>query len=95
MNQDYLNKLEELRNKSAVKKKRVKLPPLLRGWTGASMGGQSLGPLDSGSPGFDTRVLELKVCFSWIFLFSATFRLLPTRGALSTSLFNPNRLCRQ
>ncbi|VDK37697.1 unnamed protein product [Taenia asiatica] len=60
VNQDYLNKLEELRNKSAVKKKRVKLPPLLRGWTGASMGGQSLGPLDSGSPGFDTRVLELK-----------------------------------
>ncbi|VDM22543.1 unnamed protein product, partial [Hydatigera taeniaeformis] len=60
VNKDYLNKLEELRNKSAVKKKRVKLPPLLRGWTGASMGGQSLGPLDSGSPGFDTRVLELK-----------------------------------
>ncbi|CUT99241.1 28S ribosomal protein S5 mitochondrial [Echinococcus multilocularis] len=60
VNQEYLNKLEELRNKSAVKKKRVKLPPLLRGWTGASMGGQSLGPLDSGPPGFDTRVLELK-----------------------------------
>ncbi|KAM7538933.1 hypothetical protein Aperf_G00000047681 [Anoplocephala perfoliata] len=60
VNQEYLNKLEELRNKSAVKKKRVKLPPLLRGWTGASMGGQSLGPLESGSPGFDTRVLELK-----------------------------------
>ncbi|KAL5106274.1 28S ribosomal protein S5 mitochondrial [Taenia crassiceps] len=60
VNQDYLKKLEELRNKSAVKKKRVKLPPLLRGWTGASMGGQSLGPSDSGPPGFDTRVLELK-----------------------------------
>uniref|UniRef100_A0A0R3TN25 Small ribosomal subunit protein uS5m n=1 Tax=Rodentolepis nana TaxID=102285 RepID=A0A0R3TN25_RODNA len=60
INEAYLNKLEELRNKSAVKKKRVKLPPLLRGWTGASMGGQSLGPLESGSPGFDTRVLELK-----------------------------------
>ncbi|VDD79735.1 unnamed protein product [Mesocestoides corti] len=60
VNQEYLNKLEELRNKSAVKRKRVKLPPLLRGWTGASMGGQSLGPLESGSPGFDSRVLELK-----------------------------------
>ena len=42
------------------------MPPLLRGWTGASMGGQSLGPLESGSPGFDTRVLELKVhCLIW------------------------------
>ncbi len=61
VNEDYLKKLEELRNKSAVKRKRLKLPPLLRGWTGASMGGQSLGPHESGSPGFDTRVLELKV----------------------------------
>ncbi|KAM3172636.1 hypothetical protein ACTXT7_014135 [Hymenolepis weldensis] len=60
VNQAYLNRLEELRNKSAVKRKRVKLPPLLRGWTGASMGGQSLGPLESCSLGFDTRVLELK-----------------------------------
>ncbi|VDN40211.1 unnamed protein product [Dibothriocephalus latus] len=61
VNEAYLKRLDELRNKSAVKKKRVKLPPLLRGWTGASMGGQSLGPLEGGSPDFDTRVLEFKV----------------------------------
>ncbi|VDM00520.1 unnamed protein product [Schistocephalus solidus] len=60
VNEVYLKRLDELRNKSAVKKKRIKLPPLLRGWTGASMGGQSLGSLEGGSEDFDTRVLEFK-----------------------------------
>ncbi|KAA3670498.1 small subunit ribosomal protein S5 [Paragonimus westermani] len=53
-------KAKEIRNKSAVKKKRMKLPSLLRGWTGSRLGGQSVGPPTPEYPDFDTRVIEMK-----------------------------------
>lgn len=61
VNEAYFQRLEELRNKSAVKKKRMKLPPLLRGWTGSRLEGQSVGPPTPEHPEFDTRVIEMKV----------------------------------
>ncbi|TPP61677.1 Small subunit ribosomal protein S5 [Fasciola gigantica] len=60
VNEAYFKRLEELRNKSAVKKKRIKLPPLLRGWTGSRLEGQSIGPPSPDYPEFDTRVIEMK-----------------------------------
>ncbi|KAF8563120.1 hypothetical protein P879_09048 [Paragonimus westermani] len=60
VNEAYFQRLEEIRNKSAVKKKRMKLPPLLRGWTGSRLGGQSIGPPTPEYPDFDTRVIEMK-----------------------------------
>ncbi|VDQ15246.1 unnamed protein product [Trichobilharzia regenti] len=51
-----------MRNKSAVKKKRLKLAPLERGWTGTRLGGQSIGPPTPNHPDFDCRVIESKVC---------------------------------
>ncbi|KAA0198456.1 Small subunit ribosomal protein S5 [Fasciolopsis buskii] len=60
INELYFKRLEESRNKSAVKKKRLKLPPLLRGWTGSRLEGQSVGPPSPDYPEFDTRVIEMK-----------------------------------
>ncbi|CAH8871041.1 unnamed protein product [Trichobilharzia szidati] len=57
----YFQRLEQLRNKSAVKKKRLKLAPLERGWTGTRLGGQSIGPPTPNHPDFDCRVIESKV----------------------------------
>ncbi|CAH8292044.1 unnamed protein product [Schistosoma turkestanicum] len=59
-NEKYFERLEALRNKSAVKKKRMKLAPLQRGWTGKRMGGQSVGPPTPNHPDFDCRVIESK-----------------------------------
>lgn len=59
--ESYFKRLEEIRNKSAVKKKRLKLPPLLRGWSGSRLGGQSVGPPSPGLMDFDTRIIEMKV----------------------------------
>ncbi|GAA52653.1 28S ribosomal protein S5 mitochondrial [Clonorchis sinensis] len=61
MNEAYFQRLEKVRNQSAVKKKRIKLPPLLRGWTGSRLEGQSVGPPTPEHPDFDTRVIEMKV----------------------------------
>ncbi|VDP94706.1 unnamed protein product [Echinostoma caproni] len=61
VNEDYFKRLNDLRNKSAIKKKRIKLPPLLRGWTGSRLEGQSIGPPSPDYPEFDTRVIEMKV----------------------------------
>ncbi|KER20521.1 ribosomal protein S5 domain protein [Opisthorchis viverrini] len=61
MNEAYFQRLEKVRNQSAVKKKRIKLPPLLRGWTGSRLEGQSIGPPTPEHPEFDTRVIEMKV----------------------------------
>ncbi|CAL8075928.1 unnamed protein product [Calicophoron daubneyi] len=57
----YFKRLEELRNKSAVKRKRLKLPPILRGWTGSRLEGQSVGPPTPDHLDFDTKVIEMKV----------------------------------
>uniref|UniRef100_A0A5K4FAM5 Small ribosomal subunit protein uS5m n=1 Tax=Schistosoma mansoni TaxID=6183 RepID=A0A5K4FAM5_SCHMA len=60
-NEKYFERLEMLRNKSAVKKKRMKLAPLQRGWTGKLLGGQSVGPPTPNHPDFDCFVIESKV----------------------------------
>ncbi|CAH8624867.1 unnamed protein product [Schistosoma guineensis] len=60
-NEEYFERLEMLRNKSAVKKKRMKLTPLQRGWTGKLLGGQSVGPPTPNNPDFDCFVIESKV----------------------------------
>ncbi|VDO89777.1 unnamed protein product [Schistosoma mattheei] len=60
-NEEYFERLEMLRNKSAVKKKRMKLTPLQRGWTGKLLGGQSVGSPTPNNPDFDCFVIESKV----------------------------------
>lgn len=61
VNEEYFKRLDQLRFKAAVKKKRAKLPPLLRGWSGTKFGGQSIGPPSPQYPEFDCRILEMKV----------------------------------
>ncbi|KAL3320160.1 28S ribosomal protein S5, mitochondrial [Cichlidogyrus casuarinus] len=61
MDTSYMERLIEFRNKSAIKRKRLKLAPIERGYTGHKMGGQSLGSPHPDYPEFDSRILELKV----------------------------------
>ncbi|KAH8862800.1 28S ribosomal protein S5 [Schistosoma japonicum] len=60
-NEGYFKSLEAFRNKSAIKKKRAKLSPIERGWTGSRLGGQSVGPPTPNLTDFDCRVIESKV----------------------------------
>ncbi|XP_063984690.1 small ribosomal subunit protein uS5m [Diachasmimorpha longicaudata] len=63
-NLEYEKKIFAARD-AIVKKRRVKLSPLERGWTGAKPGGRSIGPPDpigeENFEGFDTRILEYKL----------------------------------
>ncbi|XP_011303580.1 28S ribosomal protein S5, mitochondrial [Fopius arisanus] len=63
-NPDYEKALFTARD-AMVKRRRIKLTPLERGWTGAKAGGRSIGPPDPVGEetfeGFDTRILEYKM----------------------------------
>ncbi|XP_015110731.1 28S ribosomal protein S5, mitochondrial isoform X2 [Diachasma alloeum] len=63
-NPEYEKKIFAARD-AIIKKRRVKLSPLERGWSGAKPGGRSIGPPDpigeENFEGFDTRILEYKL----------------------------------